>query len=76
MDTFDKAETRKGGNYNEEVELEILKSDYEYFLICLFVKIKEKCEKNSYLWFDKCRIEDFFVFAYDPEISTGPPKNV
>ena len=65
------------GVYNyqsEESELEILRNDYTNFLIDIFDEMKQRADKNGFLWFDRCTFPQFQNMAL--RLSTGPPRKL
>ena len=62
--------------YNGEENIKALESDYYDFLNRVYSDLKEVCRKNGYLWFDRCSYQDFFNFANDESVSSGPPRRI
>lgn len=59
---------------NQEAILEIIQTDYTYFIIKLFNQILDCCDEENMLLFDQCDIRDFASFVYS--VSTGPPTRL
>lgn len=58
-------------DFDHSIALDMIRQDYDYFLIRLFHDIQERCEMAHVLLFDHCDIQDFVDFVYS--VSTGPP---
>jgi hypothetical protein len=58
---------------DNRVEQETIEDDYTNFLVQLFSDLRAYCEREGFLWFDRCHIADFIAFAY--KHSSGPPND-